>query len=88
METFEIWLLKFVGLISPPSQQKVYIFFGTYYVTMWVDSRELTRESENFVLDFLFEEIVSHDKGNSDKWRRKFYLSANTGSCQKICSSS
>jgi transposase InsO family protein len=38
----------------------MYILFFTYYVTKWVDSKALYLANEQSVVDFLFEEIVTH----------------------------
>jgi hypothetical protein len=57
LEPFERWALDFVGPINPPSNQKVYIVVCTDYMTKWVEAKALHRETEEAVIDFLFEDI-------------------------------
>jgi transposase InsO family protein len=54
---FERWAMDFVGLIKPPSNQKVYILVCTDYMTKWVEAKTLIRASEEAVLAFLVEYI-------------------------------
>jgi transposase InsO family protein len=49
--------MDFVGPIHPPSNKKVYILVYTYYMTNWVEEKELIRGSEEAILAFLFEDI-------------------------------
>jgi hypothetical protein len=57
LEPFERWAMDFVGPIHPPSNQKVYILFCTYYMTKWVEAKAVIRASKEVVLAFLFEDI-------------------------------
>eukprot|EP00253_Pinus_taeda_P034203 PITA_34203 len=57
LEPFEKWALDFVGPISPPSNQRVYILVCTDYMTKWVEAKALIKANEEAVLTFLFEEI-------------------------------
>ena len=59
IEPFEKWALDFVGPIDPPSQGKMYILVCTDYVTKWVESKALSRENEQSVVNFLFEDIFT-----------------------------
>jgi hypothetical protein len=60
IEPFEKWALYFVGPINPMSRRNKYILVCTYYVTKWVEAKDLYSSSEQFVVDFLFEEIFTH----------------------------
>jgi hypothetical protein len=57
IEPFEKWALDFVGPIDPMSHGKRYILVCTDYVTKWVEEKSLTRETEQVVVNFLFEDI-------------------------------
>ena len=57
IEPFEKWALDFVGPINPPSNQKKYIPVCTYYVTQWVEAKELSLANEHSVVKFIFEDI-------------------------------
>ena len=59
LEPFEKWAINFIGPINPPSHQKVHILVCTDYVTKWVEAREVAKETEQMVVDFLFEEIFA-----------------------------
>eukprot|EP00253_Pinus_taeda_P013479 PITA_13479 len=59
LEPFEKWAIDFVGPFNPPSHQKAYILVCTDYVTKWVESMAVTRETKQVVEDFLFEEIFA-----------------------------
>lgn len=59
LEPFEKWSIDFVGPLNLPSHQKAYILVCIDYVTKWVEARAVTRETEQVVVDFLFEEIFS-----------------------------
>ena len=48
-----------MGPINRLSKQKYYILVCTDYVTKWVEARDLLKETYQYVLDFLFEEIFS-----------------------------
>ena len=54
-EPFDIWALDFVGPINPPSKQKVYIQVCTDYMNKWVEATTLVRDTDQVVVDFLFE---------------------------------
>lgn len=60
IEPFEKWALDFVGPINPPSRQKWYILVCIDYVTKWVEAKALPFAIENFVVSFLFEDILTH----------------------------
>lgn len=57
IEPFEKWALYFIRPISLMSRTKRYILVFTNYVTKWVEAKDLYATSENFVVDFLFEDI-------------------------------
>eukprot|EP00253_Pinus_taeda_P014594 PITA_14594 len=57
LEPFEKRALDFVGIINPPSNQRVYILVCTDYMTKWVEAKALIKANEEGVLTFLFEEI-------------------------------
>ena len=59
IESFEKWAIDFVGPFNPPSQQKVHILVCNDYVTKWVEAKAVAKETEQIVLDFLFEEIFA-----------------------------
>lgn len=46
-----------MGTINPPSNKKYYNLVCTNYVTNWVKAKELVKETEKVVSDFLFEYI-------------------------------
>ena len=60
VEPFGRWALDFVGPIKPPSKQKVYIMFCTYYMTKWVEVVALVKSNDKDVIDFLYGEIFTH----------------------------
>ena len=60
IEPFEKWDLYFVGPITPMSRKKNYILVCTYYVTKWVEEKALYQDNEQYIVDFLFEEIFTH----------------------------
>lgn len=57
VEPFEKWALDFVGPINPPSKIKLYILVCINYVTKWVDAMALPIAIEEFVVNFLYEDI-------------------------------
>ena len=57
IELFEKWALDFIGPINPPSQGKKYILVCTDYVTKWVEAKPLSRDTEQTMVNFLFEDI-------------------------------
>jgi hypothetical protein len=57
LEPFERWALDFVGPINPPSNQNFYIVVCIDYMTKWVKSKTLHRETEEAVIDLLFKDI-------------------------------
>jgi hypothetical protein len=59
IEPFEKWALDFVGPINPMSHRKNYILGCIEYVTKWVEAKGLYSANEQFVVDFLFEEIFT-----------------------------
>jgi IS30 family transposase len=59
LEPFEKWAIDFVGPFNPPSQQKVHILVYMDYVTKWVEAKEVVKETEKAVSNFMFEEIFS-----------------------------
>ena len=59
VEPFDRWALDFVGPISPPSRQKVYILVCTDYMTKWVEAVALTKANDQAVIDFLYSEIFT-----------------------------
>ena len=59
IEPFKKWALDFVGPIDPPSQGKMYILVCTDYVTKWAEAKTLARETEQSVVNFLFEDIFT-----------------------------
>jgi transposase InsO family protein len=60
IEPFEKWDLDFVGPINPMSRRRRYILVCTDYVTKWVEAKALYSANEQFVVDFLFEDIFTH----------------------------
>ena len=57
IDPFEKWALDFIGPINTPSKGKRYILVCTDYVTKWVEAKALVRETEQTVVNFIFEEI-------------------------------
>lgn len=57
IDPFEKWALDFVGPINPLSNGKKCILACTNYVIKWVEAKAVTREIEDTVVSFLFEEI-------------------------------
>jgi transposase InsO family protein len=57
LEIFERWAMDFIRPINPPSNKKLYILVCTDYMPKWVETKELIRASEEFVLAFMFEDI-------------------------------
>ena len=53
-------MLDFVGPINPSSNQKTYILVATEYVTKWVEAEALPRETEDFVIQFLFHIFIRY----------------------------
>jgi hypothetical protein len=60
IEPFEKWDLDFVGPINPMYRRRKYILVCTDYVTKWVEDKALYSANEQYVVDFLFEEIFTH----------------------------
>jgi hypothetical protein len=58
-EPFDKWGLEFVGPINPPSNQNNYILVCTYYLTKWVEVKELLNAKEDKVVDFLYGNIFT-----------------------------
>jgi hypothetical protein len=59
IEPFEKWALDFVDPINPASKKKKYILVCTNYVTKWVEAKALPTDSEQSVVDFLFNDIFT-----------------------------
>jgi transposase InsO family protein len=59
IEPFKKWALYFVGPISPMSRKKNYILVCTDYVTKWLEAKDLFRAIENYVSEFIYEEIFT-----------------------------
>jgi hypothetical protein len=59
IEPFEKWALDFVGPISPMSHRKNYILACMDCVTKWVEAKALFRATENFVAEFIYEDIFT-----------------------------
>jgi len=59
IEPFEKWSLDFVGPISPMSQKNNYILVCTDYVTKWVEAKALFRATEKYVVEFIYEDIIT-----------------------------
>jgi hypothetical protein len=59
IEPFEKWALNFVEPISPMSYRKNYILVCMDYVTKWVEEKSLFRSTENFVVEFIYEDIFT-----------------------------
>lgn len=57
LEPFEKWALDFIGPMNPPSKGKKCILVCNDYVTKWAEAKALVRETEQTVVNFLFEEI-------------------------------
>ena len=55
VEPFDRWALDFVGPISHPSKQNVYIMVCIDYMTKWVEATALVRATDQVVVDLLFE---------------------------------
>jgi hypothetical protein len=55
VEPFERWELDFVGPFNPKSNQKNYILVATDYMTKWVEAVAFPNETEEEVIQFLFE---------------------------------
>eukprot|EP00253_Pinus_taeda_P009876 PITA_09876 len=58
LEPFEKWALDFIGPINPTYNGKKYILLCTDYVTKWAEAKALVWETEQTVVNFLFEEIL------------------------------
>ena len=58
LEPFEQWGIDFVGPINPPSQGKKHILVCTDYATKWVEVVALAHAKEEFVPDFLYNNIM------------------------------
>ena len=54
---FEKWELEFVVPINPPLEGRSIFFVCIYYVTKWVEAKEVPRAMEKVVVDFLFVDI-------------------------------
>lgn len=52
---FEKWALDFVGPINPPSKGKMFILISTNYVTKWSKVKVLSNETENSIVNLIFE---------------------------------
>ena len=59
-EPFDRWALDFIGPISSPSRQKVYILVCIDYMTKWVEAVALAKANDQAVIDFLYSEIFTH----------------------------
>jgi hypothetical protein len=59
IESFEKWALDFVGPINRMSRRKKYILVCIYYVIKWVEAKALYSTNEQYVVDFLFNEIFT-----------------------------
>jgi transposase InsO family protein len=59
IEPFNKWVLDFVGPINPMSHRRRYILVCTYYVTKWVEAKALYSANEQYLVDFLFEDIFT-----------------------------
>jgi hypothetical protein len=59
IEPFEKWALHFVGPISLMSRKKKYILVCTDYVTKCVEEKSLFRAIEKYVVEFIYEEILT-----------------------------
>jgi hypothetical protein len=59
IEPFEKWELDFLGPINPAYKKKKYILVCTNYVTKWVEAKALLAESEQSVVDFVFNDIFT-----------------------------
>ena len=57
LDPFEKWAIDFVGPFNPCSNQKVHILVRTNYVTKWVEAKAIAKETEQVVLDFLFDKF-------------------------------
>jgi hypothetical protein len=60
IESFEKCTLDFVGPIFPMSRKKSYILVCNDYATKWVEFKPLLHDNEQYVVDFLFEDIFTH----------------------------
>ena len=60
IKPFKCWALDFIGPINPSSNKKSYILVATEYVTKWVEVVALPRETEETVINFLFEIFVRY----------------------------
>jgi len=60
IEPFEKWALDFVGPITPMPSKKRYILVYIDYVIKWVEAKYCIHATEQFVVDFLFEDIFTH----------------------------
>jgi hypothetical protein len=56
---FEKWALDFMGYIFPMSRKNRYILVCTNYVTKWVEYKYILHDTEQAIVDFLFEVIFS-----------------------------
>eukprot|EP00253_Pinus_taeda_P028921 PITA_28921 len=65
LEPFEKWALDFIGPINPISKGKKYILVCTDYLTKWAETKALVRETEQTVVNFLFEEIFANGQVES-----------------------
>jgi hypothetical protein len=60
IKPFEKRALDFVGPIFPMSRKKNYILVCTYYVTKWVEAIALFRAIEKSIVEFIYEDILTH----------------------------
>jgi IS30 family transposase len=59
IEPFDKWSLYFVGPINPSSKKKKYILVCIDYVTKWVEAKSFPIASEQSMVDFLFNDIIT-----------------------------
>jgi len=52
--------LRFCRAYQPRSNGRKYILICTDYVIKWVEEKDLLKELEISVVDFLFEDIITH----------------------------
>ena len=61
LQAFEKWAIDFVGPIKPPGKHKGenYIITTTEYLTRWDEARAVKDCSENTVVRFIFDDIIT-----------------------------